>query len=131
VGDAAGLLLNTGYTVRGVDFAVYSGKLAAETIIEAHDRGGPTKENMARYEDKIRSSFMFRELVKHKGIEKVMKDPMFFVALPALVNRVFSKLYEADYEEPTLLEAFQESLQEEDLSLARFALKMLSVVSRL
>ena len=131
VGDAAGLLLNTGYTVRGVDFAVYSGKLAAETIIEAHDRGGPTEENMARYEEKVKTSFMFKELVKHRGIEKVMKDPMFFVALPALVNRMLAKLYEADYEEPTLLEAFQEALEEENLSLARFALKMLSVVSKL
>ncbi len=131
VGDAAGLLLNTGYTVRGVDYAVYSGKLAAETIIEAHSQGGPTEENMKRYEEKIKSSFIYRELVRHRGIEKVMKDPMFFVQLPALAARVMQKLYEADYEEPTLLDAFLESLREENLSLTALGFKLLEVVSRL
>ncbi len=131
VGDAAGFLLNTGYTVRGVDYAVYSGKLAAETIIEAHERGGPTEENMARYEEKVKNSFIYRELVRHSGIEKVMEDPLFFTKLPALVNRVLAKLYEADYEEPTIMNALIESLQEEDLSLTKLAFKMLSIMNKL
>ena len=35
VGDAAGLVLNTGYTLRGMDFAMASGAAAAEAVIEA------------------------------------------------------------------------------------------------
>ena len=131
VGDAAGLLLNTGYTIRGVDYAVYSGKLAAETIIHAHDNGGPTEENMALYEKKIRESFIYKELHKHRGIEKVMSDPLFFTQIPALVNNILAKLYEADYEEPTVMEALLESLKEENLSLSRLVFKLLSVVSKL
>ena len=131
VGDAAGLLLNTGYTIRGVDYAVYSGKLAAETIIEAHNNGGPTAENLSKYEDKIKASFLYKELVKHSGIEKVMSDPLFFTKLPSLVNRLLSKLYEADYEEPTIIEALFSSFQEEELSLTKFLFRLLSVVSRL
>lgn len=131
VGDAAGFLLNTGYTIRGVDYAVYSGKLAAETIIEAHDNGGPTEENMAKYEKKVKESFIYKELYKHRGIENVMSDPLFFKQLPALLNRVLSKLYEADYEEPTVMEAFLDSLREENLSLTRLMFKLLSVVRKL
>jgi len=131
VGDAAGLLLNTGYTVRGVDFAAYSGKLAAETIIEAHESGGPTEENMRRYEEKVKSSFIYRELVRHRGIEDVMSDPMFFTVLPQLAARVMQKLYEADYEEPTVLGALLESLQEENLSLTKLGFTLLKVVSKL
>jgi electron transfer flavoprotein-quinone oxidoreductase len=131
VGDAAGLLLNTGYTIRGVDYAVYSGKLAAETIIEAFKNGGPTAENLAAYEYKLKQSFIYKELVKHSGIVKVMEDPLFFTKLPAILNAVFAKLYEADYEEPTVLEALLESFREEEVSLTRFLLKMLAVVSRL
>jgi len=131
VGDAAGLLLNTGYTIRGVDFAAYSGKLAAETIVEAHDMGGPTEENMKRYEDKVKSSFIYKELVRHRGIVDVMEDPMFFTALPSLAVRVLQKLYEADYEEPTVLGALLESLQEENLSLTGLAFKLLRVVNKL
>ncbi|MEB3845367.1 MAG: FAD-dependent oxidoreductase [Desulfurococcales archaeon] len=131
VGDAAGFLLNTGYTIRGVDFAVYSGKLAAETVIEALNNGGPTGENLKRYEDKVKASFIYKELVKHRGIEKVMEDPLFFTKLPALLNTVFAKLYEADYEEPTLLEAVTSSLEESEISLSRFMIKMLSIMSKL
>ena len=131
VGDAAGLLLNTGYTVRGVDFAVYSGKLAAEAIRLALERGGATAENLRVYEEMLRNSFVYKELARHSGIVKVMEDPLFFTKLPALLNRLFSKLYEADYEEPTILEALLESFQEEDLSLTRMLVRLLGVVSRL
>ena len=131
VGDAAGLLLNTGYTIRGVDYAVYSGKLAAETIIEALESDGPTEENLRRYEERVKASFMFRELVKHRGIEKVMEDPMFFTKLPAMLNILLAKLYEQDYEEPTVLEALLDSVKESDLSLSKFMLKLFSVVSKL
>ncbi|MCE4627698.1 MAG: FAD-dependent oxidoreductase [Desulfurococcales archaeon] len=131
VGDAAGLLLNTGYTIRGVDYAVYSGKLAAEAIIEAFNNGGPTAENLSVYEKKLKSSFVYKELVKHSGITRVMEDPLFFTKLPAIVNSLLSKLYEADYEEPTILEAMFDSFQEEGVSITRFLLKMLQVVSKL
>ena len=131
VGDAAGLLLNTGYTIRGVDFAVYSGKLAAEAIIKAFENGGPTEENLSLYEHMLKQSFVYKELVKHNGIVKMMEDPTFFTKLPAIVNGVMSKLFEADYEEPTVLEALLESFREEEMSLTRFLLKMFSVVSRL
>lgn len=131
VGDAAGLLLNTGYTIRGVDYAVYSGKLAAEAIIEAFNNGGPTAENLSVYEKKLKNSFIYKELVRHSGITKVMEDPLFFTKLPAIVNGVMSKLYEADYEEPTILEAMFDSFQEEGVSITRFLLKMLQVVSKL
>ncbi len=131
VGDAAGFLLNTGYTIRGVDYAVYSGKLAAETIIEAHENGGPSEENMAKYEEKVKKSFIYEELVRHRGIEDVMKDPLFFTKLPALATRVLEKLYEADYEEPTVFNSFIEGLREEDLSLTRLLFKLLRVVRKL
>ena len=131
VGDAAGLLLNTGYTIRGVDFAVYSGKLAAEAIIEAFNNGGPTAENLRAYEEKLRASFVYKELVKHSGIVKVMEDPTFFTKLPAIMTSLLAKLYEADYEEPTLIEALLDSFREQDMSLTRFLVKILGVVSKL
>ncbi len=131
VGDAAGLLLNTGYTIRGVDYAVYSGKLAAETILEALNSDGPTEENLKKYEERVKASFMYKELVKHRGIEKVMNDPMFFTKVPATLNILLAKLYEQDYEEPTVLEAILDSVKESDLSLSKFMFKLLSVVSKL
>ncbi|MMZ68654.1 hypothetical protein D1872_313650 [compost metagenome] len=61
----------------------------------------------------------------------MMSEPLFFKQLPAVVNSVLAKLYEADYEEPTILEALLESLREEEMSLTRFVFKLMSVVSKL
>ncbi len=131
IGDAAGLLLNTGYTIRGVDFAVYSGKLAAEAVEEAFNRGGPTEENLKVYEEKLRDSFVYKELVKHRGIEKVMKDPDFFTKYPAMLTLTLGKLFEGEYEEPTILEALLSSAREAGVPLLSSLLKLLWVVRRL
>jgi electron transfer flavoprotein-quinone oxidoreductase len=128
--DAAGLLLNTGYTIRGVDFAVASGKLAAEAVIEAFNMGGPTEENLSVYESKLKSSFVWRELVRHRGIADVMRDPFYFTALPALITSVMRRLFEADYEEPTIMDALFEASSEEDISITKLLIKLASVVGR-
>jgi len=131
VGDAAGLLVNTGYTIRGVDTAVYSGKLAAEAIIEAHSKGGFTEENLKAYEEKLRKSYVYRELRSHRGIEDVMGDPFFFTKIPQLLVNAAGKLFEADYEEPTLLGSVIEASRDAGVSLAKLLLKLAGVVRRL
>jgi len=131
VGDAAGFLLNTGYTIRGVDFAVYSGKLAAEAVEIAHNMGGMTRENLKVYEDMVKRSFIYRELVKHEGISHIMSNPDFFTKYPELAIGVMKKLFEAPYEHPTIYEAFIESSREVGLPLLRLAGEALRVVNRL
>ncbi|HID41834.1 MAG TPA: electron transfer flavoprotein-ubiquinone oxidoreductase, partial [Pyrodictium sp.] len=131
VGDAAGLLLNTGYTIRGVDFAVASGKMAAETVLEAHARGNYSEAVLSAYETRLKSSFVWKELVKHRGIEDVMSDTWFFKALPAIIAKTVAKLFEADYEEPTMLEAIKEALEEEGTPLLLAAAKLLKAASQL
>lgn len=131
VGDAAGFLVNTGYTIRGVDTAVYSGKLAAETVIEALNKGGFTEGNLKAYEDKVKRSYIYRELRDHSGIEDVMKDPFYFTKLPQVILGSASKVFEADYEEPTLIKSVMEASRDTGLSLVRAFLKLARVVRRL
>lgn len=131
VGDAAGLLLNTGYTVRGVDFAVYSGKLAAEAIDKALSTGNVSEEALRAYEERLKSSFIYRELVRHKGIEKIMSDKEFFAKLPRVAAGFSSKLFEADYEEPTLMDAFFQASREAGINPIRLLLKLVSMVRSL
>ena len=49
-GDAAGFILNTGFQVRGMDFALASGTAAAETVLDAHRKGDFSLKAMAAYE---------------------------------------------------------------------------------
>jgi electron transfer flavoprotein-quinone oxidoreductase len=131
VGDAAGFLVNTGYTIRGVDTAVYSGKLAAETVIEALNKGGFTEDNLKSYEDKVKRSYIYRELKAHSAIEDVMRDPFYFTKIPQVVVGAAGKLFEADYEEPTLVGSLLEASRESGVSLMKMLFKLARVVRRL
>ena len=58
VGDAAGLTLNTGLTVRGMDLAVGSAVAAAEAIGSALDQKDTSKAALAGYRDKLFASYV-------------------------------------------------------------------------
>src|SRR6266566_3148083 len=62
VGDAAGLTLNTGLTVRGMDLAVGSAVAAAEAIGDALGRKDTSKAALACYRDKLFASYVGRDM---------------------------------------------------------------------
>jgi len=62
VGDAAGLTLNTGLTVRGMDLAVGSAVAAAEAIGDALDRKDTSKAALAAYRDKLFASYVGKDM---------------------------------------------------------------------
>ncbi|MBV9205990.1 MAG: FAD-dependent oxidoreductase [Actinobacteria bacterium] len=62
VGDAAGLTLNTGLTVRGMDLAVGSAAAAAEAIGDALDRKDTSKAALAAYQDKLFASYVGQDM---------------------------------------------------------------------
>src|SRR5213594_3765758 len=53
-GDAAGHLLNNGYTFRGVDMAITAGIIAAETILEARKEKDYSASSLQAYETRLR-----------------------------------------------------------------------------
>jgi len=62
VGDAAGLTLNTGLTVRGMDLAVGSAVAAAEAIGDALDRKDASRAGLARYREKLFASYVGQDM---------------------------------------------------------------------
>ena len=109
VGDAAGLALNLGYTVRGVDFAVHSGYLAAQAIVDAASSGGFTSENLATYADKLNKSFVVKEMRRHSAIRKLMGKKHVFDAYPHAVVELAKQLYELDETSPKFIAAGRNS----------------------
>ena len=61
-GDAAGLVANYGFTIRGMDLAVESGILAAETAIALRESGDYSAEALSAYQQAVEASGIFREL---------------------------------------------------------------------
>jgi electron transfer flavoprotein-quinone oxidoreductase len=62
VGDAAGLTLNTGLTVRGMDLAVGSAVAAAEAIGTALDAKDTSKAGLAGYRDRLFASYVGQDM---------------------------------------------------------------------
>jgi len=62
VGDAAGLTLNTGLTVRGMDLAVGSAVAAAEAIGTALDAKDVSQAGLAGYREKLFASYVGRDM---------------------------------------------------------------------
>jgi electron transfer flavoprotein-quinone oxidoreductase len=56
VGDAAGLTLNTGLTVRGMDLAVGSAVAAADAVSSALERKDTSKASLTAYREKLFAS---------------------------------------------------------------------------
>jgi len=65
-GDVAGLCMNFGDTLRGMDFAVESGRLAAETAIKALDQGKFTREILAGYQKALEESSIYAILTSRE-----------------------------------------------------------------
>jgi electron transfer flavoprotein-quinone oxidoreductase len=62
VGDAAGLTLNTGLTVRGMDLAAGSAVAAAEAIGTALDAKDVSRAGLAGYRDKLFASYVGQDM---------------------------------------------------------------------
>ncbi len=96
VGDVAGLVLNRGFTVRGVDYAFYSGVLAAESVKIAHENGGMSRENLAVYENLLKSSFIYEELSFYRRSHEIIGNEEYYKKYPQMVLDVLEDLYRLD-----------------------------------
>lgn len=95
-GDAAGFALNLGLTVRGMEFAVASGVLAAETAIEALDAGDTSLNSLSRYETKLRDSFVLPDMETFRNAQTVLDRNRFFTVYPKFLNELFGELFTID-----------------------------------
>jgi electron transfer flavoprotein-quinone oxidoreductase len=118
-GDAAGMLLNLGYTFRGVDYAVYSGYMAGRAAIAARDRGGPTEENLRElYEEPLRRSRPFRDLWRLRGVERAMEGgDRYFRRYPALMGAALRSMFELGESTPSIYEALRGAAEESGISI--------------
>lgn len=93
-GDAAALVINVGYTVRGMDLAIESGRLAAETILMAKEKGDFSAETLSAYQEALEDSFVFQDMKHYKKFPEFMESShRMFEQYPTLLDDIFSKLF--------------------------------------
>ena len=82
-GDAAALALNMGYTVRGMDFALASGQMAADALIAAREKGDMSAAGLSSYEQELRSSFIWSYLEAFRHMPGLLENKDLYTRFPA------------------------------------------------
>jgi electron transfer flavoprotein-quinone oxidoreductase len=95
-GSAGQMFLSTGLTLRGMDFALESGRLAGEVAAESVKAKDPSAGFLARYRSRLDSSFVLRDLRTHRDYPKVLSNPRLYGVYPEMMNALLHRAYFVD-----------------------------------
>jgi electron transfer flavoprotein-quinone oxidoreductase len=95
-GDAAGFLINNGYTFRGVDLAIASGLAVAEAAEAARAAGAMSASNLAGYADALRRRNVTTDLERFARAPLYLKNARLFDLYPRLLIDVAERMYRVD-----------------------------------
>jgi electron transfer flavoprotein-quinone oxidoreductase len=93
VGDAAGLALNMGITVRGMEFAIASGYLAAQTVKRAKKKGDFSASSLALYQTLLKESFVLRDMETFRHSLEVWENPRVTGFYPEWACKLWEQLF--------------------------------------
>ncbi|GAB7200605.1 hypothetical protein OS12_20470 [Dickeya oryzae] len=96
VGDAAGLCLNLGYTVRGMDLAIASAEAAALTAIDAKNRQDFSANGLAGYRKTLEQSFVLQDMHRYRKLPALMENPRMFTQYPRMIADIMSDMFIID-----------------------------------
>lgn len=96
VGDAAGLVLNIGYMVRGMDLAIASGEAAANAVIAAKAKEDYSKQGLASYQKDLENSFVLQDLKTYSKFPTFMENKRIFGHYPFFVEEMMVNLFKVD-----------------------------------
>ena len=99
-GDAAALVMNLGFTIRGMDLCIESGRLAAETIIKAKEAGDYSAKTLSQYKTALDNSFIMKDMMHFRKMPKFIENHRIFTQYPALADKIMSDLFIMYGQEP-------------------------------
>ena len=92
-GDAAGFSLNAGLTVRGMEFAMASGVLAARAFRQAREKKDFSASSLSVYQKLLEESFVWQDLKTFQHAPHFLDNPRFFDRYPRLVGEILQSLF--------------------------------------
>lgn len=116
VGDAAGFVINTGSSIRGIDLAVLSGLAAARAIIKETEPGqvGPA------YTRELDSLKLLPTMKSVDGYKDLLDIPRLYSNYPNLAADMFAQLFTVDGSVPASIKKVAKTLiKKNDLSIWR------------
>ncbi|AGH74684.1 FAD-dependent oxidoreductase [Edwardsiella piscicida] len=99
-GDAAGMCLNLGFTIRGMDLAIASGEAAARAVLAAREKNDFSAAGLAEYPRLLESLPVMKELRHYRKVPQMMDNPRMFTQYPQLAADIMSALFTVDGRPP-------------------------------
>lgn len=92
-GDAAGLAMNIGVTVRGMEYAMASGYYAAQAVLKAREKGDFNAETLSVYKTLLEDSFVLRDFKNFQEAPMVLDNQRFYQHYPELLGNIMKDIY--------------------------------------
>ncbi|MEM3832001.1 MAG: FAD-dependent oxidoreductase [Thermoprotei archaeon] len=90
VGDAAGLIINSVFNLRGMDLAITSGIAAGETAIKGKEIGKFDAETLSLYQEKMKETL--KEIDMFSGVWRIMENPRLYKEYPEIIIEILRDL---------------------------------------
>jgi electron transfer flavoprotein-quinone oxidoreductase len=92
-GDAAGLVLNLGFTIEGMNYALASGLAAARTAKAALEKRDYSARFLKRYKDALSDLGVLTNLRTFRRVPAMMSNPRLSSTYPNLVNAILRDMF--------------------------------------
>ncbi|TYO98436.1 electron transfer flavoprotein-quinone oxidoreductase [Geothermobacter ehrlichii] len=92
-GDAAGFVLNTGYNLEGVNYAIGSGIAAAKSVIHALGKGDFSKKTLSVYKKHLGEHNILSDLKSFRYAGHFISNKRLHKDYPELLNNVTTSLF--------------------------------------
>lgn len=101
-GDAAGMCMNLGFTIRGMDLAVASGEAAAQAVLSAMKKEDFSKQGLSEYLTLLEKGPL-RDMKAYQRMPEFLDNPRMFTAYPEMALGIAKKLFTISDEAPVPL----------------------------
>jgi electron transfer flavoprotein-quinone oxidoreductase len=95
-GEAAGLTINSGLVVRGMDLAIGSGIAAADAAAEAIAKGDTSQSGLAGYRRRLEDSFVLQDMRTYARAPQFFERPELYGAYGELAASILQSTYSLD-----------------------------------
>jgi electron transfer flavoprotein-quinone oxidoreductase len=96
VGDAAGLCYTNGINLEGINLAMTSGVLAAETAIGAIEAGDYSARTLSLYKKKLDETYVMKDMKKFSKTVDMMHVDRLYGTYPQILTGIMEKMYKVD-----------------------------------
>lgn len=99
-GDAAGMCLNLGFTIRGMDLAIASGEAAARAVLAAKTQDDFSARGLQSYLQLLDELPVMKDLRHYRNMPAMMENPRLFNNYPQMAADIMADLFTIDGQPP-------------------------------